>query len=326
MRRSLGIATAVLTVLSSISWASAAPNHGPDNQRPPLGNNPHPVASNSAAPNHRPDNPRPPLGNNPCPLLWSSTKPKPAQPVSQPPADTLVGAHRNDRNRDDDRDRDSDERHRRVYVLRQIVFVPVDEGYGVQNAVPDDWGRPWPNGGVFVPPPREGDLPEPPEPKRVVERGTNERSLALAWKFIGYGDALFAKQRYAEAKDCYRKAIRNAPQLADACFREAFAMAAIGRSDLAAAAIKRGLKFDPAWPKSHFEIEGLFGHNAATKDAMLDALADGVIDKPTDCDRLYVLGVCLYFDGQSDRAATLFDRARPLAGNDLWYIEAFLSP
>ena len=71
--------------------------------------------------------------------------------------------------------------------------------------------------------------------------------------------------------------------------------------------IKRGLKLDPAWPKSNFDLDQLFGGNAAAKNAHLDALAAAVADKPADPDRLFVLGVFLHFDGQADRAATIFD-------------------
>ena len=46
--------------------------------------------------------------------------------------------------------------------------------------------------------------------------------------------------------------------------------------------------------------------------------------KPTDADRLFILGVFLYFDGQNGRAATLFERAEQIAGDNVGHIEAFL--
>ena len=147
----------------------------------------------------------------------------------------------------------------------------------------------------------------------------------MASKYIGYGDALFAKQKYVEANQRYRTAARSAPQLASVWFRQGFALAAIGRSDQAAAAIKRGLKLDPAWAKSDFNLDQLFGGNAAAKSACLDALTVAVAAKPTDADRLFVLGVFLHFDGEAQRAAATFAQAEQVAGNNLGHIAAFRS-
>jgi tetratricopeptide (TPR) repeat protein len=198
-------------------------------------------------------------------------------------------------------------------------YNPYGPGYWPQDATgPDDAEEPL----ADRLPPQNVD---PPEPKAAANRGTNAKSNAAAWKFIGYGDAQFAKQKYAEANDRYRKAAHSAPQLGEAQFRQGFALAAMGRCDLAAAAMKRGLKLDPAWPKSHFELEQLLGADKAAKKAMLDALAEAVTAKPADADRLFVLGVCLHFDGQSDRAATLFARAEEIIGDNVGHIEAFLA-
>ena len=57
----------------------------------------------------------------------------------------------------------------------------------------------------------------------------------------------------------YRKASQSAPQLADAWFRQGFALSAMGRYDLAVTAIKRGLKLNPNWAKSDFDLKELYG-------------------------------------------------------------------
>jgi tetratricopeptide (TPR) repeat protein len=214
------------------------------------------------------------------------------------------------------------------YAYPLPVWYSFGPGYGPQGVQQfmglDNAGQPWPDGGVAQAA-RQADLADPPEPAVAANRATNEKSNAQAWKFIGYGDALFAKQKYAEANDRYRKAARSAPQLGAAWFRQGLALAAVGRCDLAAAAVKRGLKLDPAWPKSNFDLDQIFGPNNPKKDAMLDALAATVTAKPTDPNRLFVLGVCLHFDGQTGRAATLFERAEKIAGNNVGHIEAFLT-
>ena len=78
----------------------------------------------------------------------------------------------------------------------------------------------------------------PLERKARAERVNHARQDELAAKHIDYGDTLFAKQKYAEANDCYRQAAHNAPQLATAWFRQGLALAALGHCDSAADKIK----------------------------------------------------------------------------------------
>jgi tetratricopeptide (TPR) repeat protein len=116
----------------------------------------------------------------------------------------------------------------------------------------DNRNQPAPNVNIIVPPAGGDQQAIKPEVKKPNLRGTNPEALALAWKFIGFGDAHFNNQKYSEALQRYRKAVRGAPQLADGYFRQGYALAAIGRYDLATRAIKRGLRLDPGWPRSNF--------------------------------------------------------------------------
>ena len=320
MRAFRAIMAAVLVTLSSGNWASAAPKPWPDNPRPPIGNNLKPVLGSPVqarpAPIREPQAPRPALGNNPHPVSATSTGAKPAAARPQRQASPPANHSRQD-SADHDRDRRRDDRDRRHSYVPVYVYVPYYDDVESVNA-----GQWWPNGGVQ--PARQIELADPPEPRAGADRATNARSNVLAWKFIGYGDALFAQGKYAEANERYRKAARSAPQLGAAWFRQGFALAAVGRCDLAAAAVKRGLKLDPVWPKSNFEIDQLFGANGQAKNAMLDALAAAAMAKPTDSDRLFILGVFLHFDDQNGRAATLFERAEQVAGDNVGHIEAFL--
>ena len=118
--------------------------------------------------------------------------------------------------------------------------------------------------------------------------------------------------------------MRAAPQLADGYFRQGYALAAMGRYDLAARAIKRGLGLDPTWPRSDFNNHELYGDNRLAKTAQLDAMAKAAEEKPHDADLLFLLGVLLHFDGQPDRAATFFKRAGQLAGGDDAHLRAFM--
>jgi hypothetical protein len=318
MRVSRAIGVMVLVAIFGGNWALAATKSATERVRQPLGNNPHPV-------------------------VWSSTRPRPATPPPQRRTTPARNPGRNVSHHDGDRHHGGHNYH--GWYGRPGVYVPYywdyypyasygywpsfdSFGFGSveQEEVPlrdiDNAEQPWPNGGVAAaePPPAA----DPPEPKARADRATSARQDELASKYIGYGDALFAKQKYAEANERYRNAARSAPQAAAAWFRQGFALVAMGRYDQAATTIKRGLKLDSAWAKSNFDLDQLFGGNAAAKNACIDALAAAVAGKPADANRLYVLGVLLHFDGQANRAAAIFARAEQAAGHNVGHIAAFL--
>jgi tetratricopeptide (TPR) repeat protein len=144
------------------------------------------------------------------------------------------------------------------------------------------------------------------------QRATNDRVVALGWKFIGYGDAHFENQRYAEAYQRYRKAVQVAPRLAAAHFRQGFACTATGRYELAAQAFRRGLEFEPDWPSSDFRVDEIYGPNRLAKTSHLNALAQAASNDPHNGDLLFLVGVRLYFDDQQERAKKFFQRAADL--------------
>ena len=261
-----------------------------------------------------------PIGNNPNQIIWGGQPTKPPQPAAPPPAAKRVD--RADYGRPVEiigpafplggyspyvsglSGWDPYYGYRYPYVLPpyyESTFPPVyfpwqpPNGPGanvnvIQRPVPDDDG-------------------EAAEPKKGAQRGTNAQSVALAQRYIGYGDALFAKQKYVDANQRYRTAANSAPQLADAWFRQGFTFIAQGRFDLALAAIKRGLKLNPNWAKSDFNLKELYGPDEVAKNAHREALAEAAEAKPNDADLLFLLGVHLHFDGQAQRAARFFDRA-----------------
>jgi len=157
-------------------------------------------------------------------------------------------------------------------------------------------------------PPAEKKAPEP------VPRSANPETRALAWRFITFGDLHFSNERFGEAYQRYRKAAEIIPELADAYFRQGFALVGAGRYELAAKALKRGIALDPAWPRSDFRFSDLYGGNQRAKDAHLEALAGASEKDANNADLLFLLGVCLFFDGQRDRAALFLQRAGQLAG------------
>lgn len=163
------------------------------------------------------------------------------------------------------------------------------------------------------------------EADEQVERSTNQRSLNLGWRFIGFGDAHFGNQKYADAYQRYKRAAEAAPNLGAAYFRQGYALVALGNYEQAAKVLKRGLELDPEWPNSDFRNDELYGSNQAAKTAQLDALAQAATDNPNDADLLFLVGVFLHFDGQRDRAAPFFQRAARLAAGSNAHLREFMA-
>jgi tetratricopeptide (TPR) repeat protein len=292
-------------------------------------------------------NPRQPLGNNPHPVTWGGQQPRLAQPAARPappshPSPTTRPAparheppEHAEHDRRDNHHHDVDVRLARYLAARYLRGVYYDAfgnpyfyDYGYPQVYYSDQmllapaaSQPW-MGFAAAAQPRDA---EPPEDLRSQLRGTNAQAVARSQKFVGYGDALFAKGKYAEANDRYRKAAQAAPQLPDALVRQAFALGATGRYDLAARAIKRAVALDPTWPKSGFALDELYQGNAAAKETHLEALAAAAQKRPNDADLLFLVGVYLYFDGQAARARPFFGAAAQLAGGNAEHIAPFLS-
>jgi tetratricopeptide (TPR) repeat protein len=202
------------------------------------------------------------------------------------------------------------------------IYLPPGTLYGSQVSSPAvSVNRPAPR------PPRDQRqaVPEPPEPNPADQRATNAQATALGQKYIGYGDAWFAKGKYFDANARYRDAARSAPQLADAYFRQGFALAALGNYDAAVKVMRRGLAIDPRWPDSPFRLDDLYGPNAAAKNTQFSALPRAAKEKPRDADAAFLLGVYYHFNGQPDLAAESFNRAARLLGGHSQFIEGFLS-
>lgn len=168
---------------------------------------------------------------------------------------------------------------------------------------------------------------EKPEKKAVepVPRGANPDTRGLAWRFITFGDLHFSNEKFGEAYQRYRKAAEIVPELADAYFRQGFALVGAGRYEMAAKALKRGIALDPGWSRSAFRLGDLYGGNQRAKAAHLEALAVATEKDANNADLMFLLGVCLYFDGQRDRATLFFERAKQLAG-PADHLKGFLEP
>jgi len=162
------------------------------------------------------------------------------------------------------------------------------------------------------------------EDEEPAQRARNPRSVELAWRFIGFGDAHFANRKYADAYQRYRRAAEAAPTVAAAYFRQGYALVALSNYEQAARMLKRGLELDPAWARSDFRNDELYGDNQEAKRTQLEALAQAATDNPNDADLLFLVGVFLHFDGQADRALPFFQRAAGLGAAGNTHLRGFL--
>lgn len=163
-----------------------------------------------------------------------------------------------------------------------------------------------------------GQPPQPP-PSREVPRYAKE----TAQRLVGIGDGYFAREKYAEALDRYRRAAQAGRGMAEPLFRQGFALMALGRYEAAAKAFRSGLKVDTEWPNSGFSLQRLYG-DAAAMGGHLEAVAQVAELQPDNADLLFLVGVFLYFSGQPDRSEPFFRRAEQLTRGDKSHLRAFL--
>jgi tetratricopeptide (TPR) repeat protein len=167
----------------------------------------------------------------------------------------------------------------------------------------------------------------------LIERGTlakaksklrtsDPKSKAKAEKLIAAGDEAFGKQKYSSAVEQYKSAARLAPEAAEPCMREGFALVAAKRYVAAVKAFRRGLAIRPDWTDSPLRLDQLYAEDAMAKTNQ--ALTKALELKPADADLLVAQGMQLYFDGQRDRAGTFFARAAGLGANRDRLLDDFL--
>ena len=163
------------------------------------------------------------------------------------------------------------------------------------------------------------------KPRRRPKKTTSKAKIASI-RAIASGDQNFRRQEYAKALGRYRKAVRVAPDNAQARFRLGLVLATAGKYTEAVKEIKIGLKLDISWPVTGQSLGRLFGRrNKIAKSNLLGNTTRWAGEDIRDPDRLFLLGVLLYFDSETDKAETVFEAAYRLAGKGDHLI-AFLRP
>ncbi len=185
-----------------------------------------------------------------------------------------------------------------------------------------------PNMEPFAAPLRQPAQPPAPTvedaPLKGTPKSTSPEQKARAGKFLGFGDASFAEQKYLAAIERYKSASRIAPDLADPYLRQGHALVALGQYENAVKAFRRGLRIRPEWSGSPFRLDQLYGPDRIAKVSHIETLAKAVEANPLDSNLLMALGMQLFFDGQAERASVFFARVAQLGGNDDRLLNDFL--
>lgn len=154
-------------------------------------------------------------------------------------------------------------------------------------------------------------------------RRANAAATARAREFLQIGDERFSAQQYLLAYQRYKKAAQAAPDLADAYLRQGLAQIALGRYAPAAECVKRGLALEPCLSGSKLRLDQLYGENRLAKTNHLERLAEAASNDPGNADLIFLVGIELFFDGQTARARPFFERAVDL-GEDAGSLKHFL--
>ena len=156
-------------------------------------------------------------------------------------------------------------------------------------------------------------------------RYSNPDSRSKARTYMAQGDGLFRDQRYAAAAQQYRAAVSMAPDLAEANWRYAHTLVAMGEYDLAVNAVDRALAASSDTDRSGFNLDSLYGTVGTAKASHLEGLANVALQNESP-NAYFLLGMTLHYSGESQRAEKFFARAGQIQGRDVSHIVAFLGP
>ncbi|QDU49999.1 tetratricopeptide repeat protein [Gimesia panareensis] len=168
-----------------------------------------------------------------------------------------------------------------------------------------------------------------PEPSRKIQKyivPSTRHARELSLRNQVKGDEYFQKLDYRRAYERYKFAASLAKDVATPHFKKGFALVALKQYDRAAYEFKQGLVLDPNWPVTGESLTELFGpENAIARDSMVHQVAEWVKEDIRDPERLFVFGVMLHFNGQTEQAHDVIETAARLAGRGDHFL-AFLDP
>ena len=152
---------------------------------------------------------------------------------------------------------------------------------------------------------------------------SNPESLLRSVRLQDAGDRLFANLDYSAAEKSYAKSVQAAPDRPEPYVRLAMAKAARGDFRAAVSFLKQMADVDATYPGRADSLNRLFGlQNGVSKVQLKQRVADWTKVDVRDPDRVFLLGIVLFLDGD-DRFRTLLDTCLKLDGEQP-YLRAFL--
>lgn len=156
-------------------------------------------------------------------------------------------------------------------------------------------------------------------------RFSNPDARGKARTYMSQGDNLFREQRYAAAAQQYRAATSMAPDLAEANWRYAHTLVAMGEYDLAVNAVDRALAASDDTARNGFNLDTLYGTVGTAKASHLEGLANAALENESP-NAYFLLGMTIHYSGETQRAEKFFARAAQVQGRDITRLVAFLGP
>jgi tetratricopeptide (TPR) repeat protein len=172
---------------------------------------------------------------------------------------------------------------------------------------------------------RQPPPPQRPQPNvKIFAKPTSPDALRRSIRYQAQGDEYFAKQNYLQAYGHYKQAVSATPGRTEPRFRLALALAATTNYSQAVDEIKKAMRMNPNGPRDGASLDELFGaDNIIAKNAVLHKVAGWVREDIRDSDRLFLMGVLLHFNDDTDKSYTFFEAAFDLSPNTA-YAQAFL--
>lgn len=189
------------------------------------------------------------------------------------------------------------------------------------NVIPGSFethSQPNPNQG-----PTQG--PAPQRTARRVPTASAPGARRASSEQQNQGDLKLRQNLWAQAYVNYKNAVDLAPERPEPHFRMALTFTALKQYSSAIREFKKSIDLDPTLPQSGDTLSTIFGGNTKAWDSqVMPVVADWTREDLRDTDRLFLLGLLLYFN-EDPRGSEMMEAARRTPGvND--YVLAFLNP
>nr|MDQ3331917.1 tetratricopeptide repeat protein [Planctomycetota bacterium] len=140
---------------------------------------------------------------------------------------------------------------------------------------------------------------EPAAGTTAVPIPSTPELMIKSLRFQAQGDEAFGNQDFQRAYDRYKQAMLTAKDNGAAQFRMGYTLVALGQHSRAIEHFKRGLLVEPALAITGPAPSELYGDNNLAWSSHLAKVTQWVREDIRDYNRVFLLGVLLFFDGDT---------------------------